>query len=30
MQIKFRECNVAEAIPSASQMVKSPDVDMKG
>ena len=30
MQIKFRECKVTEAIPSAPQMVKSPDVDMKG
>ena len=30
MQIKFRECKVTKAIPSAPQMVKSPDVDMKG
>ena len=29
MQIKFRECKVTEAIPSAPQMVKGLDVDMK-
>ena len=27
---KLREWKVAEAIPSTSQMMKSPDVDMKG